>query len=97
MKTLFPWLAALAAAYLILPPVIPASLLLLTVLPLVVFAWGLAYGIRVGARPGLAVWAALLFLPAVLLHYDASALVYGVFFGITAIIGNVVGSLFRKK
>lgn len=70
---------------------------LLAVIPLLCFFAGLAYGIRDGFRWYFALLAALLFLPAIPLHFNSSALVYAPVFGALCLLGNFVGSLLRGK
>lgn len=101
LTALIPYAAVLAADFCLLPFLArdtgSAMLLMLCVMPLVAFVTALAYGMRRGFSPLLPAIAFLLFLPAVFIHYNASAWVYAVVYAAVVLAGNGVGRLFYGR
>ena len=96
MKKLIPFLLAFLFIFYILPLIIKTSVILLALSPLLILITALIYGIKFGFNILLAVFCAILFIPALI----TSGLISGVYlvaFFICAIIGNALGLIFRKK
>lgn len=101
LTALIPCAAVLAADFCLLPFLArdtgSAMLLMLCVMPLAAFVTALVYGMRQGFSLLLPAVAFLLFLPAVFIHYNASAWVYAVVYAVVVLAGNGVGRLFYGK
>lgn len=98
---MLPYLAVLAADFYLLPFLArdtgTAMLLMLAVMPLTAFLTAVVCGLRNGFSILLPVAAAVLFIPAVFLHYNSTAWVYAVFYGLTVLAGNGLGGVFHRK
>lgn len=98
LTAMIPYAAVLAADFDLLPFLArdtgSAMLLMLCVMPLAAFVTALAYGMRRGFSLLLPAAAFLLFLPAVFIHYNASAWVYAVAYAVVVLAGNGVGRIF---
>lgn len=101
LRGLTPYLAALGLDFYLLPVLIRdtglAMLLMLCVMPLVAFGVGLVYGLRRGFGLWLPVLAALTFVPAIFIYYNASAWVYAPAYGVIVLAGNLIGRIFYGK
>lgn len=101
LTAMLPFLAALAVDFYLLPFLArntgAAMLLMLAVMPLAAFGTGLVYGLRNGFSILLPAAAAILFIPAIFLHYNSSAWVYAVFYGGIVLAGDGLGSVFYQK
>ena len=98
---LIPYAAVLAADFCLLPFLArdtgTAMLLMLCVMPAAAFITALVYGMRRGLSLLLPAAAFLLFLPAVFIHYNASAWVYAVVYAVVVLAGNGVGRIFYGR
>ena len=101
LTALLPYAAVLAADLYLLPFLIrdtgSAMVLMLSVMPFTAFFCAVAYGVRHGFGPWLAVIAVLLFLPTVPLYYNSTAWVYGPAYGLIVLMGNGLGRLFYRR
>ena len=101
LLTLLPHLAALAADFYLLPLLArdtgSAMLLMLIVMPLAAFLTGVAYGVRNGFCVLLPIAAAVLFIPTIWIHYNASAWVYAPAYGVNVLVGNGLGRAFYRR
>ena len=101
LLTLLPHLAALAADFYLLPLLArdtgSAMLLMLIVMPLAAFLTGVAYGVRNGFCVLLPIAAAVLFIPTIWIHYNASAWVYAPAYGVIVLVGNGLGRAFYRR
>lgn len=96
------YLFADALLYYLLPLLIrdtgSGMFVLLVAMPLGLLIVSILYGRKYKMHFGYIVLAALLFVPAVFLYYNATALIYVNFCGILALIGNLIGSgMHRRK
>jgi len=98
---MLPYLFIFIICYYIVPFIIvdtgTAMLLLLMIMPLLSFICPFIYGVRHGFNLLLAVCAGILFIPAVFIHYNKSAMAYAAVYGMIAMIGNAVGKIFYGK
>lgn len=100
-KKLIPHLVVIAIFYYLFPNLIKnKDFLVLQIIlynPLVVFISGLIYSVNSGFNLLFSIMAAILFIPAVFIMYNESALFYIPFYGVVALISNVVGFVLNKK
>lgn len=96
-----PYLAVLAVNFYLLPFLAKdtgaAMVLMLCVMPLVTFVASIAYGARSGFLLLLPAAAAVLFIPTIWIHYNGTAWVYSVIYGLIALAGTGMGTLFYRK
>lgn len=96
-----PYITVLAADFYLLPWLIhdtgTAMLLLLFVIPLILFACAVVYGVRLGFDFLFPIATIILFAPTVFIHYNASAWPYSIAYGVVAFAGIGIGRLFHKK
>lgn len=101
LATLPPYLAVLAADFYLLPFLMrdtgSAMLLMLIVMPMAAFLTGVVCGLRNGFEILLPVAAALLFLPTIPIHYNATAWVYAPAYGVIVLAGTGLGRVFYRK
>ncbi len=97
MKKLLPFLILFLLIFYVLPFLIKTSLILLVVSPLLVLIVSIFYGAFHGFSILLSILCAVLFIPAVILTYGVLGFVYVIAFFLSALLGNVVGLLFKKK
>ena len=96
MKKLIPFLIVFLIIFYVLPFIIKTSFILLAISPLLVLITALIYGAKFGFNILLAVFCAILFIPALIVN----GLLFGVYlvaFFVCALIGNALGLIFRKK
>lgn len=72
-----------------------AMILLLIATPLICLICSIMYGLRHSFHWQFCIIVAILFLPTVLIYYNQSAFIYSAIFGGIALLGNLVGTLFR--
>ena len=98
---LAPYAAVLAADFWLLPFLAAdtggAMLLMLCVMPLLAFMTGVVWGVRRGASVWPALAALVLFLPAIFLHFNATAWVYAPAYAVLVLAGTGLGRLFHGK
>lgn len=70
---------------------------LLFLMPLICLAASVVYGVKNGFTLWIPLAAAVLFVPSIFLFYNISAWVYSAGYGVLALLGNGIGSLFHKK
>lgn len=101
LAALIPYAAVLAADFCLLPFLAwdtgTAMLLMLCVMPAAAFVTALVCGMRRGFSPLLPASAFLLFLPAVFIHYNASAWIYAIAYAVVVLAGNGVGRILYGK
>lgn len=101
LRVLLPYLAVLAADFLLLPLLIrdtgTAMVLMLCVMPFIAFAAGVICGVRRGICPLLPAAAVVLFLPAIPLYYNLTAWVYAPAYGVAVLLGNCLGRVFYGR
>lgn len=101
ITALLPYLLVLAADFYLLPLLMrdtgAAMFLMLCVMPVIALASGVIYGVRSGFCVLLPIAAALLFLPTVWIHYNATAWVYAPAYGVVVLIGMGLGRIFYGK
>ena len=69
---------------------------LLILIPIICFLTSLIYGIRHSFNLIFLLLIMILFVPTIFIFYNESAAVYVLIYGITATIGNLLGSLIKK-
>ena len=98
---MIPYLIINAVAFYVLPILITdtgsAMGMMLFILPLICLITSLIYRIKNSFNIVYPIIIALLFAPTIFIHYNSSASVYIVVYGIIAMIGNFIGKLFYKK
>ena len=101
LKSMIPYLIINAIAFYVLPVLITdtgsAMGMMLFILPLICLITSLMYGIKNSFNIVYPIIIVLLFAPTIFIHYNSSASVYIVVYGIIAMIGNFIGKLFYKK
>ena len=101
LATLPPYLAILAADFYLLPFLMrdtgSAMLLMLIVMPMAAFLTGVVCGLRNGFEILLPVAAAVLFLPTIPIHSNATAWVYAPAYGVIVLAGTGLGRVFYRK
>ena len=101
LLSLLPYLAALGIDFYLLPflgrDTGSAMFLMLCVMPLAAFITGVVYGLRRGLDGLLPAAALLLFVPAVFLHFNATAWVYAPAYALIVLAGNGLGRIFYGK
>lgn len=92
-----PYLLALVLAFYVVPlagRVIPGPVLLLLAIPAACFVISLVYGIANRFRPLQLLFplmAGLLFLPTIVLYYNATAWPYAIVYVVISLMGNAAG------
>lgn len=74
-----------------------AILFMLCIMPLIAVVSSIAYGARNGFHIVLPVAAVLLFIPTIFIHYNISAWVYAIVYGVATLVGTGIGAIFYKK
>ena len=74
-----------------------AMLFMLCIMPLIAVVSSIAYGARNGFHIVLPVAAVLLFIPTIFIHYNISAWVYAIVYGVATLVGTGIGAIFYKK
>lgn len=101
MKKMTPYLFVILLDFYILPLFIRntglAIVLLLVIIPLVCFICSVFYGIKNAFHVSYAVAVAILFIPAIFIYYNISAWLYIFAYGINALAGDFIGSLFYQR
>ena len=69
---------------------------LLLVIPVFCFISGLIYGIIDGFKWFYPIILAVLFIPAIFIYFNSSALIYTLIYGVITLIGNMVGWLIYR-
>lgn len=99
IKYMLPYLAAIAFTYYILPHLfddLSGNVINLMVLsPLICFISGILYGKNKTFNLIFASLAGVLFLPAVFLYYNSTAIFYCILYAFVSLVGNLVGLLFK--
>ena len=100
-RALLPYGAVLAAAFYLLPLLIKDTgsgmLVMLLAIPLAALICGTVYGIRYGFDGWMPLAAAVLFVPAVFIFFNATAWIYIPAYAAIAAIGNGVSAFLRAK
>lgn len=100
LRDMIPYLAVIILDFYLLPLLIrdtgSAMLMLLVVVPLICFVCSLIYGIKNSFSLVYAVIVAILFIPTIPIFYNTTAWVYIFGYGAVALIGNAIGTVFRK-
>ncbi|WP_101698241.1 hypothetical protein [Clostridium minihomine] len=103
LKEMLPFLAAILAAFYLLPLLIQntgtAMSVLLVMVPLVCLLCAFVYGFRNPTHNSLiySILVGILFLPSVFIFYNISAWGYAVVYGIFSLIGSVMGTSIAKN
>ena len=105
MRTKFlrmlPYCVIFALIFYLLPLIIrdtgSAMFVMLMLMPLLAFLTSAVYGLLCGFQPLLSLLCAILFLPTVWIHYNSSALVYTLIYGVVSLLGIGLGTLFHRK
>lgn len=99
IKGVLPYVGIVLAGYYLLPLLIKdtgaAMTMLLVVIPAIIIISAIIFGAKHGFNIIFPLVAAVLFLPSVFIFYNASAWIYTIIYGIAALVGNVIGMLFR--
>ncbi len=74
-----------------------AMLFMLCIMPLIAVVSSIAYGARNGFHIVFPVAAVLLFIPTIFIHYNISAWVYAIVYGVATLVGTGIGAIFYKK
>ena len=100
-KRMLPYILVILIAFYLLPLLMrdtgTAMAVLLLFIPLVCFVCSLVYGVMESFHWQYALMTAILFLPSIFLYYNSSASVYSVGYGVLALIGNLLGALFKRR
>lgn len=100
-KKMLPYLIIIMLSFYLLPLVMKdtgaAMTMLLVVIPAICFICSILYGIKNSIDLVYVAVVAILFMPAILIFYNASAWAYVPGYGIIALAGNVVGMFFYKR
>ena len=100
VNPMLPYWTIMMIGFYILPLAIQNTgigmIILLFAIPLICFVCALIYGIRHGFNFVFGIIAALLFLPSILIFYNASAWVYAFIYLGLALLGNGIGQLLSK-
>ena len=99
-KRMLPYLGIILLSFYLLPLLMrdtgSSMIILLVFIPAICLACSVVYGIRNSFNLFYAFTVAILFAPSVFLYYNASAWVYILGYGVTALAGNALGMLFYK-
>lgn len=74
-----------------------AMVTLLVLVPLICFICSVSYGINHSFDLLYPVIVAVIFMPSIFIYYNSSAWVYIIGYGIVALAGDAVGSIFFKQ
>lgn len=101
IKSMLPYLLVLAVDFYLLPLLITDTglgiMMMLVVMPLICIGCSIVYGSKQAFHWQYPILAMVLFLPTVFLYYNISAWVYVPSYAIAALVGNLIGSFFRKS
>ena len=99
MKKYIPYLIVNALAFYLEPLIITdtgsAMFVVLIFLPLVCFLSSIIYGVKHSFSILYPVLISLLFIPTIFIHYNSSASIYIIMYGLIALCGNLFGKLFN--
>ncbi len=101
-KKLFPYSAAVASYFYLLPLLGRDTgsfiLILIFAVPLLCLLTGLIFGARHGTDLLYPLIVGILFIPSIFLYYNTTAWVYIILYAMIALLGNVLGSrLFQRN
>lgn len=100
IKNMWIYLLVIIMDYYLLPLFIrdtgSAIIILLIMIPVICFICSVFYGVNNSFHWQYAVLTAILFIPGIFIYYNSSAWVYIIGYGIVALVGNVIGTLFYK-
>ncbi|WP_343210498.1 hypothetical protein [Anaerolentibacter hominis] len=95
------YLAVQAGVFYLVPLLIrdtgSAVFFMLLVLPLITFMTAYFYGMKAGFRWYYGLIAAVMFIPAIPIHFNSSAWVYILGYGVLAFAGNGLGGWFHSR
>lgn len=101
MKNMLPYLLVIIIDFYVLPFIIrdtgSGMIMLLIVMPVICFISAVIYAFRNGFHLLFAIMTALLFIPTIFIFYNFSAWIYIVSYGITALLGNMLGLALKKS
>ena len=101
MKKYIPYLIVNALAFYLAPIIITdtgsAMFIVLIFLPLVCFLSSIIYGTKHSFSILYPALISLLFIPTIFIHYNSSASIYVVIYGVIAVIGNLIGKLIIRS
>jgi hypothetical protein len=109
IKAMLPFLAVIALAFYLLPSLLlllrnhsdwgmPLFMLLLLLIdPVICLACSIVYGLKYSFNILCPIVVAILFLPAIFIFFNSTAWVYAVVYGVIALIGNAIGTVFYKR
>ncbi len=101
LKHMLPYLAVIAADFYLAPLLIQdtgsAMMLLMLIIPLVCFAASVWYGVRHRFSPYFVLIVGILFAPTIFMFYNYTAWIYIIWYLISALTGNLIGTAFNKK
>lgn len=101
IKNMMSYLIILTICFYIFPMLIKNTgggmLILLFIIPLICFITSLVYGIKNGFNLIYFILVMLIFTPTIFIFYNETAYIYIFVYGVIALIGNLIGSLFQNK
>ena len=101
LKGMLPYLIVMVLNFYLLPFLIrdtgSGMVMLLGVIPLICFVCSILYGIKYSFHWYYALIVAVIFAPTILIFYNSTAWVYIVGYGVVALLGNAVGTMFTKR
>ncbi|MEK6454747.1 hypothetical protein [Caldifermentibacillus hisashii] len=101
IKRALPYLTIIMLSFYLLPLLIKDTgtgmTMLLVVIPCICFICSFVYGMKNSFHPFYTIVVAILFVPSIFIFYNITAWIYIVIYGITALIGNLIGMIFYKQ
>ncbi|MGI6608692.1 MAG: hypothetical protein ACOX1F_06970 [Erysipelotrichaceae bacterium] len=97
IKKMTPFLLVNAISFYLLPLVFNSNegilFVLMLILPAVCFITAISYGVKNSLNMSYPIIVGLLFVPAVFIYLNESALFYAVIYGVLALVGNFIGMI----
>ncbi len=94
-KKLWPYIIVLCINFYLLPFLAQDTgtgmLLMLCIIPFIALIAAVTYGIRNGFCIMLPIATLILFMPTIFIHYNSSAWIYGIVYGVIVLAGNWIG------
>lgn len=101
IKKILPYLVVIIVDFYLVPFIIKdtgsAMTVMLLIIPLICFICSIICGIKNAFNLLYIIMVMLLFVPTIFIFYNSSASVYVLIYGIIALIGNGIGSIFYKR
>lgn len=101
IKAMLPFLTVIILDFYLSPLLIndtgTAMMLLLVTVPLICFVCSIIYGVINSFNVLYAILVAILFVPSIFIFYNTTAWVYIAGYGIIALIGNAIGTIFFRR